>query len=50
MSSTGVPLIRYLEDYEVGAVVPMKIFWLTELMVESQKSLQRMHLGIQWNF
>ena len=26
MSSTGVPLIRYLEDYEVGAVVPMKKF------------------------
>ena len=24
MSSTGVPLICYLEDYEVGAVVPMK--------------------------
>ena len=26
MSSTGVPLIRYLEDYEVGAVVHMKRF------------------------
>ena len=26
ISSTGVPLIRYLEDYEVGAVVPMKKF------------------------
>ena len=24
MSTTGVALIRYLEDYEVGAVVPMK--------------------------
>ena len=26
MSTTGVPLIRYIEDYEVGAVVPMKKF------------------------
>lgn len=24
MSTTGIPLIRYIEDYEVGAVVPQK--------------------------
>ena len=30
MSTTGVPLICYIEYYEVGAVVPMKEFLVNQ--------------------
>ena len=29
MSTTGIPLIRYVEDYEIGAVVDRKRFQIT---------------------